>query len=383
MPLCGCECGGTPKGKKSKCLPGHNIRVEYWGRGKPGTTKGKILSEEHRKAIGEGVRKTKGKQRKRRPWTEEQKEARRQLLKIKWEDPNYRDRVVAGRRRQWQNLECCEKTIASRKRLAMDPKRREQFSQASKMRWSDPEKRKKGLIQLRGIWDDPHQHELVRERMLKRIQNNGGANPGVHTKRGIFPSLKNGDAIPFESSYELRAFEILEVIPQVKSFQRCPFVIEYLQGGYVHEYHPDILVEDHLGHKVMIEIKPYKRIIEKLNQMKIEAARKFCGEHGITFSVWTEKEYNKKEGKEHGTFGHVRRFLMVDVKPGELLEYLGNLQGHNVAGNGKRDGVKTLWEQTISSQAPRSGEGSEAIPKGSRAQVSSKHPASSIEVNTA
>lgn len=50
-----------------------------------------------------------------------------------------------------------------------------------------------------------------------------------------------------------------------------------------------------------------------------------------------------------------------------------NLQGHNVAGNGKRDGVRTLQERAISSRAARTAEGSEAIPQGSRTQESPKH----------
>ena len=288
---------------------------------------------------------------------------------------------MAGRKKQWQNLEWRDKEIATRKRLAKDPQRLKQLSQASRTRWSDPEKKEKGLAQLRGMWDDPRQHEMASERISKRIKENGGINPGTRSRRGIFPSLKNGDAFFFESSYELRAFEILEIISEVRSFQRCPFVVEYSYEGCIHKYHPDIIAEDCFENRIIIEIKPYKRVGEILNQIKFEAARKFCYEHGIIFSVWTEKHLSKREVRNDGAFRDVHRFLMVDVKPGELLGYLMNLQGHNVAGNGKRDGLKTLWEQTISSQAPRSGEGSEAIPKGSRTQVSPKHPANSIRVN--
>lgn len=46
-----------------------------------------------------------------------------------------------------------------------------------------------------------------------------------------------------------------------------------------------------------------------------------------------------------------------------------NQGGHNVTGNGRREGLKTSLERAISNQAPRTGEGSEAIPKGSRNQV--------------
>ena len=50
-----------------------------------------------------------------------------------------------------------------------------------------------------------------------------------------------------------------------------------------------------------------------------------------------------------------------------------NLRGHNVARNGKRDGMKTLQERAISSRTPRTGEGSEAIPQGSRGLGIPKH----------
>jgi hypothetical protein len=46
---------------------------------------------------------------------------------------------------------------------------------------------------------------------------------------------------------------------------------------------------------------------------------------------------------------------------------------HSVAGNGKRDGLKTSWKRAISSRAARPAEGSEAILKKSRSEGAPKH----------
>ena len=118
------------------------------------------------------------------------------------------------------------------------------------------------------------------EKFLNRVKDGYSSN----CKTYWFYSEKNGKEIYFQSWFERGAFEVLEKLTFVKSYERCPYVVDYEFEEKHKKYIPDILVTYQDGIQEVIEIKPKYQLDRLQNKAKLEAARnKF-----ERFSVWTE-----------------------------------------------------------------------------------------------
>jgi hypothetical protein len=71
---------------------------------------------------------------------------------------------------------------------------------------------------------------------------------------GKYPSWKMGRMIQWESADELNVYRLLDVDPQVKSFQEQPLTISYVLNGEQHLHYPDVLVTTSAGQELW-EIK--------------------------------------------------------------------------------------------------------------------------------
>lgn len=135
--------------------------------------------------------------------------------------------------------------------------------------------------------------QRMSDKAVERFKNNGGINPG-YTKgnNGYFFSIKNKKEIRYESSYELKAYQILEQLSEVCCYDRCKFSIAYSYNNMQHKYIPDILVT-YIGSKQeILEIKPEYKLKDEINLLKFKAAKNFCVDNNLNFCVWTEKELN-------------------------------------------------------------------------------------------
>lgn len=109
--------------------------------------------------------------------------------------------------------------------------------------------------------------------------------------KGYFYSKKNKKEIPYRSTYELKAFQILEEDANVKKYDYEKIRVRYRDKNYkLRSYYPDIVTSD----KRVIEVKS-QWIFEKQNKeddvfRKFAAAEKWAQKNGYTFEVWTEKE---------------------------------------------------------------------------------------------
>lgn len=118
----------------------------------------------------------------------------------------------------------------------------------------------------------------------------------------LFESQKN-EPIIARSSWEARFIIWLEHAPNVRHWGSECVAIQYVKptDGKVHKYYPDFLVEFTDGSVAMIEIKPHsqtnkpKNMKSKYeteayvtNMAKWKAAKEFCQQHGIKFSIITE-----------------------------------------------------------------------------------------------
>lgn len=157
------------------------------------------------------------------------------------------------------------------------------------------EKRRRGLLLHYAVHrkkpNSPETNEKHSKTVSQKILS-GELLPGyASVKKGRYYSEKSQAEIYYGSSWELIAFELLEQLLTVKSYQRCPFFLKYKQrDGTTHRYHPDILVTYEDGRQQVIEIKPQNFMADPINQAKFTAAQVYCETHKLTYSVWTEKE---------------------------------------------------------------------------------------------
>ena len=108
---------------------------------------------------------------------------------------------------------------------------------------------------------------------------------------GLYFSFKSGRNLPFQSSYELEAFKILDKMSEVVQFDRCRFFINYIsQKGDSRRYVPDILVKWLDGQSEVIEVKPTVFLRFPDVQLKAHAAQKYCEQNNMVYSFWTERE---------------------------------------------------------------------------------------------
>ena len=111
-------------------------------------------------------------------------------------------------------------------------------------------------------------------------------------KKGYFFSAKNDKEIRYDSSYELRALELLEQNIDVTSFERCKDSIKYVLDNKAHRYFPDIIVTYANNSRYVIEVKPNYLLKEPEIIAKSQAAISFYSQQNISFEIWTEANLN-------------------------------------------------------------------------------------------
>jgi len=104
--------------------------------------------------------------------------------------------------------------------------------------------------------------------------------------RGYYVSSKAG-RIHYMSSYEHRAFQLLDQDPNVEGFVVQPFRIPLPNGR---NYIPDIHVLHVDGAELVIEVKPAKFVNAKDVLYKTKAAEEYGCAHGMEFLIWTEND---------------------------------------------------------------------------------------------
>src|SRR5208282_46921 len=98
-------------------------------------------------------------------------------------------------------------------------------------------------------------------------------------------STQKGEIITFRSEYELTYINKLEGDSTVVKFLYEPFRIPYTFQDKERVYIPDFLVSYTSGDKELVEVKPAALVNDAMNRSKFEAARDYCKEQGIKFSI--------------------------------------------------------------------------------------------------
>jgi len=126
-------------------------------------------------------------------------------------------------------------------------------------------------------WSDP---------IWKNKQINRMIEGGVKTHH--FYSKKNDKTLYYHSTWELAAFQILEQLILVKSYDRCRFSIDYYYEDKEHKYIPDILITYSDNSQQVVEVKPKFRLADPRLLAKHTSAETYLKSKGISFSIWNE-----------------------------------------------------------------------------------------------
>ena len=97
------------------------------------------------------------------------------------------------------------------------------------------------------------------------------------------------------SLYEKKAYQILDSMESVTSYEEQPFTISYEYDGQLFTYIPDILVYLIDGSMRLIEVKPEERLSSPRVQAKHAAAEAFCIKKGWAFMVLMEVDLFRNE----------------------------------------------------------------------------------------
>jgi len=143
-----------------------------------------------------------------------------------------------------------------------------------------------------------------------------------HGLNGLFPSLKMGKMIWYESYLE-RDFAILQDFdPTVEAFYEQPLTIEYQENGKTYHYTPDFRVVRN-RRNALVECKPKDLVDTPENRRKFQAALAFCAKQDWDFYVATEEEIRKGHRLENIKL--LTRYARLEVSTSAANRILANL----------------------------------------------------------
>ena len=203
-----------------------------------------------------------------------------------------------------------ETTEETKEKLRIS-RRRNPSSGAKGKKWTEETKEKMRVASVQ-IWIDktPEQRKDLAEKIskalkvriftqewkdkLREARKNFLLNIDIFSYNqflvGEYFSKKNNKKIPYQSSYEKKAFEILEDISDIIKFDRCPYAVPYFLEDGKHNYIPDILITFSDGALIVIEVKPIFMLEDPINLVKFAAAKDYFDKLNISFDIWTEIE---------------------------------------------------------------------------------------------
>lgn len=106
---------------------------------------------------------------------------------------------------------------------------------------------------------------------------------------GLFPSLKMGRMVAFESLIEQDYLYVLDYEAAVTAFEEQPITIEYVWEGTLRKYTPDFLVRRNESSE-LVECKPAPLVSKEENQRKFAAAIDWCKPKGWSFVIVTDQD---------------------------------------------------------------------------------------------
>ena len=113
-----------------------------------------------------------------------------------------------------------------------------------------------------------------------------------HYHRGVYVSPIAGEC-KHRSGWEQKYMTHLDSDINVVNWSYEKLIIEYVSNiktGKIRKYYPDFYVEYKDGSRVVVEIKPKRKLDQAIIKKKIAAAEQWCVTHGATYKILTELE---------------------------------------------------------------------------------------------
>ena len=203
--------------------------------------------------------------------------------KCQGKDPEFLKKNKAQRKRNLENPEVRSKMIAN-------------LRKGNETQKKDPEFRAKMSKIAKESWSDKRRQEMSVRSSL-RLKERWRTSPEFRAKignpqftKGSFHSPKNSKDLHYRSSYELKAYEILEKDDEVLSYEVESVAIPYIDPeGKSRNYYPDILVNKKSS-KLMIEVKPHYQLDDEWVVCKANSAKEWCKSNGFAFEFWSESD---------------------------------------------------------------------------------------------
>jgi hypothetical protein len=114
-----------------------------------------------------------------------------------------------------------------------------------------------------------------------------------HYHTGVYKSSKTGAECKFRSGWEEKYMQYLDADASVETWAYERVIIPYVSNkktGKLRKYYPDFFVSYFDHRKVLVEIKPSKRVTQARVAKKLAAAVLWCQANGATLCVITEIE---------------------------------------------------------------------------------------------
>jgi len=110
--------------------------------------------------------------------------------------------------------------------------------------------------------------------------------------RGTHSSPIAGEC-KYRSGWEQKYMEYLDSDPNIVAWSYEKLAIEYVSNQRtkkIRKYYPDFQVEYKDGKKIIVEIKPSRKLGQATVVKKIRAAKEWCTAHDLTYKILTEIE---------------------------------------------------------------------------------------------
>lgn len=125
---------------------------------------------------------------------------------------------------------------------------------------------------------------------------------------------KNKKEVTYDSPYEKKIIEDLDKCSFVKKIKTQSLIIDYKSVTKDKKYFPDLQVLLYDGRIVIIEVKPFKDMVNKKNLLKHEALKKYCKKNRYGYAILDHDYYSFEDLKKERVSTTIQNKFISFVK---------------------------------------------------------------------
>ena len=135
-------------------------------------------------------------------------------------------------------------------------------------------------------------------------------------KSKLLTIKKNKNGVTYDSPYEREIIEDLDDCTFVKKIKTQSLIITYKSKLFrkTKKYYPDIQILLDDGRIAIIEVKPFKEMVNKHNIMKHEALEKYCKKNRYGYAIFDYEYYSFEDLKKEKVSTQIQSKFINFVK---------------------------------------------------------------------